>query len=57
MKNFPAASVEKFGRQKSKLLRRKILTNIIKAYITQYQRIVETYFEIKIQNHHVAEKC
>jgi polyhydroxyalkanoate synthesis regulator protein len=57
MKNFPAASVEKFGRQKSKLLRRKILTNIIKAYITQYQRIVETYFEVKIQNHHVAEKC
>jgi hypothetical protein len=57
MKNFPAASVEKFGRQKSKLLRRKILTNIIEAYIIQYQRIVETYFEIKIQNHHVAEKC
>ena len=57
MKNFPAASVEKFGRQNSKLLRRKILTNIIKAYITQYQRIVETYFEVKIQNHYVTEKC
>ncbi len=57
MKNFPAASVEKVGRQKSKLLRRKILTNIIEAYIIQYQRIGETYFEIKIQNHHVAEKC
>jgi hypothetical protein len=57
MKIFPAASVEKFGRQKSKLLRRKILTNIIEAYIIQYQRISETYFEIKIQNHHVAEKC
>jgi hypothetical protein len=57
MKNFPAASVEKFGRQKSKLLRRKILTNIIKAYITQHQKIVGTYFEVKIQDHYVAEKC
>ncbi len=57
MKNFPAASVEKFGSQKSKLLRRKILTNIIETYIIQCQRIFETYFEVKIQNHHVAEKC
>ncbi len=57
MKNFPTASVEEFGRQKSKLLRRKILTNIIEACIIQCQRILETYFEVKIQIHTVAENC
>ena len=33
------------------------MTSIIKAYITQYQRIVGTYFEVEIQNYYVAEKC
>ncbi len=33
------------------------MTNIIKAYITQHQKIVGTYFEVKIQDHYVAEKC